>query len=156
MATDDPRNRPPPLPPRPLVAEPFLRSRSTPPDGGLKSDAVVREVLRGLPRDPPRDEGRYASYDPRDRLIADMRQEIDSLRLLSLRAPDPETADTEPPPTRPSERVRRAKQAKAAAVFTGKWTFLLTALPFIGAAVAKKWPEYSELVNVALQLVGLR
>jgi hypothetical protein len=144
---DDPRNRPPPLPPRD-PRQPYLRSKSTPPDGGLKSSGSIRQVTRDL--------GRYASVDPRDILIGQMRDEIASLRLLGDRLPDnvpeSETADTEPPPTRPSMRVRNARAAK----LLGKWTFILGALPFIGAAIARKWPQYSEPVDFVLHLVGLR
>ena len=74
---DDPRNRPPPLPPRPLVPEPF-RLTATPPSGG-----VTR--------------GHLLPHDPRDRLIEEMRAELAALRpLVSAH----ETAAPEPPPPR--------------------------------------------------------
>ena len=132
---DDPSNRPPPLP-----RQPYLRTKSTPPDGGLKSSGVVREVIRPPPP------------DLRDRLIEDMRRELESLRPLVAVQLEQETADTEPPPTRPSVRVRKARAAK----LLGKGAFLLGAAPFIGAMVARKWPQYSDLVDLALQFVGLR
>lgn len=126
---DDPRNRPPPLPPRPLVPEPF-RLTATPPSGG-----VTR--------------GRLLPHDPRDRLIEEMRDELAALRpLVSAH----ETADTEPPPTRPSVRARRSQVAR----FLGKWAVLLPVLA-LGAraaarAAAKQWPEATELVG---ELPGL-
>lgn len=56
------------------------------------------------------------------------------------------------PETQPSVRKRRAAVAK----FLGKAAGLLVFAPFLGAAVAKRWPEYSDLVDVLLGVVGLR
>jgi hypothetical protein len=129
---DDPRNRPPPLPPRPLVPEPF-RLTATPPSGGVPM------------------QGRLLPPDPRDRLIEEMRDELAALRVAN----DSETADTEPPPTRPSVRVRKAKVAR----FLGKWAVLLPVVAIAARAAAraaaKQWPEAAELVDTALQAIGL-
>jgi hypothetical protein len=126
---DDPRNRPPPLPPRPLVPEPF-RLANTPPSGGVAPLA-----------------GRLLPPDPRDRLIEEMRDELAALRVAN----DHETADTEPPPTRPSVRVRKAQAAR----FLGKWAVLLPVVALAARAAARKWPEITDIVDQVLGALGL-
>jgi hypothetical protein len=130
---------PPPLPPRPIVPEPFLPAKSEPP-------AVDRDRDRDTPRS-----GGVPVYDPdpRDQIIRDMQAQLALLR---------EQLDTtsSPPPTRPSERVRRAQKAKAVAVFGSKWTIAAFLLPIAGAAVAKHWPGYADLIDAVLGGLGLK
>jgi hypothetical protein len=59
---------------------------------------------------------------------------------------------TDPPPTRPSVRARKAAVAKV----LGKAAGLLVLAPFVGAAVAKKWPQYSDVVDFVLTSLGLK
>lgn len=129
---------PPPLPPRPLVAEPFLLADSEPPPAIDRSADTPRSG--GVPVYDP---------DPRDQIIRDMQAQLVLLR---------EQLDTNssPPPTRPSERVRRAQKAKAVAVFGSKWTIAAFLLPIAGAAVAKHWPGYADLIDAVLGGLGLK
>lgn len=132
--TDTPR--PPPLPPRPIVPEPFRRVDSARPL------AVDRNAV--TPRD-----GSVAvlDADPRDGMIRDLQSQLVLLREGLDQGPE-----TPIPLTRPSVRVRRAAVAKS----LGKWAALLTLLPLVGGVVAKRWPEYSGIVDLVLQLVGLK
>lgn len=170
------RRKPPPLPPRPLVAEPFPKAKSDPPpfrraldcpshDTRCTQSLCVLDPLHPLhwqtinrntegltdrTAPTPRD-GTVPIYDPdpRDGMIRELQA---SLVLLQQQLDE----QTPMPETRPSVRARRAAVARAAAVFGVKWTLLLTLLPLVGGVVAKRWPEYSGIVDLALQLVGLR
>jgi hypothetical protein len=122
---------PPPLPPRPIVREPFPlavdRNAVTPPSGGVPI------------YDP----------DPRDGMIREMQQE---LVLLRDKLSDGSPSDTPIPLTRPSVRARKAAVAKV----LGKAAGLLVLAPFVGAAVARKWPQYADVVDFVLQALGLK
>ena len=132
----DDKRLPPPLPPRPIVPEPFRRVDSAPP---LAVDRnAVTPPSGGVPIYDP---------DPRDGMIREMQQTIALLREQLDQGPD-----TPAPVTRPSVRARKAQAAK----LLGKWVGLLALLPLVGAGVAKKWPEYSGIVDLVLQLVGLK
>lgn len=152
----DKRPFPPPLPPRPLSREPFARVKSDPPPVATEPRTVFEsqtiEVDRAV--DTPRSGG--VDIDARDVLIDAMRQELAQLRALHdarVVPSDPpaapsRTPTTEPPPTRPSERVRRSK-ARIALV----WSIAGTVLPFLGAAIARQWPHLAEPVDFVLDLV---
>ena len=118
---------PPPLPgaytePFPLAVD---RNAVTPPSGGVP----------------------IYEPDPRDGIIRDMQAQ-----LVLLREQLDQKPATDPPPTRPSVRARKAALAKV----LGKAAGLLVLAPFVGAAVAKKWPQYSDVVDFVLTSLGLK
>lgn len=153
------RLRPPPLPPRPRKdddeeREPFPKAKSDPPPVlGIGLGVEVEDTAAPTPRSPGSD------FDPRDLLIDSMKAELVTLRgILAERgpsspsptndqAPASEPPSTQPPSTRPSERVRRSK-ARVALV----WSLAVTFLPAIGAAVARRWPELAEPIDLGIQL----
>ncbi len=96
--------------------------------------------------------------DPRDLLISSLQQEVHTLRLIQQLPSDPPPPfDDEPAPdTRPSLLVLRKQRAAKATKLLGKWGALLTLLPFIGGAVTKLWPDYADLVVLALTALGLK
>jgi hypothetical protein len=56
-------------------------------------------------------------------------------------------AGSVPPPTRKQKTVR--------GLLTGtKWATLLLFLPAVGAAVAKHWPDYADIVNTLISVIG--
>ena len=81
-----------------------------------------------------------------------LRRERDEARRALSNAPPPLPDRATEGDT--GERVARPKAQVVKLL--GKWAFLLGAVPFIGAAVARKWPQYADLVDVALHAVGLR
>lgn len=99
--------------------------------------------------------------DPRDLLISSLQRELHTLQLLQRQPiseppPDPDIADTdiEPAPeTRPSRAVLRKQRAVSISKALGKWSFLLGALPFVGAVVVKTWPQTAAPVDFVLQLL---
>lgn len=64
-------------------------------------------------------------------------------------------------------RLRRERDAALAALpdtppptpwqtvvkLAGKWTVLITLLPYLGAWAAKRWPDYSDLITIVLTWV---
>lgn len=148
------RLRPPPLPPRPRKdddeeREPFPKAKSDPPPVlGIGLGVEVEDIAAPTPRSPGSD------FDPRDLLIDSMKAELVNLRgILAERGPSSPapTSDqapaSEPPETRPSERVRRSK-ARIALV----WSLAVTFLPAIGAAVARRWPELAGPIDLGIDL----
>lgn len=77
---------------------------------------------------------------------ARLRSERDAARLELAGG-----AESEPPPTSPSERVRRAARAKAAALFTGKWILLPPLLLILARYAQKRWPQFADLIDMAVQ-----
>lgn len=143
----DPK-RPPPLPPRPIVAEPFpLADSDRPPPVNRTADT-------------PRSGGTPDWSSPVERQLDNevwshqlaLEQAHEQIRALQQALAQQPSNDTPLPLTRPSQRVRRAQMAKA----LGKWAALITLLPLVGGVVAKRWPEYSGIVDLVLQLVGLK
>lgn len=61
------------------------------------------------------------------------------------------TNESEPPATRPSERVRRAAKTKAAALFTGKWALLLPLIILLARYAQKRWPQFADLIDGIVQ-----
>ncbi len=119
---------PPPLPPRPLVPEPF-RLADTPPQGV--------QVL-----DP----------DPRDGMIRALQHD---LALLQGQLSQTPTNDTPVPETRPSVRARRAALIKGAGKYGGLVVVALPVVGFVARAIARKHPQYQELIDQALDWLGL-
>lgn len=126
---------PPPLPGS-LRGEPFPLADSDRPPPVNRSAVTPRDGSVAV-LDP----------DPRDGMIRELQQTIVLLREQIDQGPL-----TPVPETRPSQRVRKAQMAK----LLGKWTLLLTLLPLVGGVVAKRWPEYSGIVDLVLQAVGLK
>lgn len=133
-----PRPFPPPLPGS-LQGEPFRRVDSAPPL------TVDRNAVT-----PP--SGGVPAYQDESPEMAEMRAQVIALKRALTERPPSDPPPTPIPLTRPSQRVRRAQLAKV----LGKWTVLLTLLPLVGGIVAKRWPEYSGIVDTVLQLVGLK
>lgn len=126
-----PRPFPPPLPG--AYREPFPKAKSDPP---VNRTAIT--PASGTPIYDP---------DPRDGMIRELQSQLVLLREQLDQGPE-----TPVPLTRPSVRVRRAAVAKV----LGKAAGLLVLAPFVGAAVARKWPQYADVVDLVLQLVGLK
>lgn len=126
---------PPPLPPRPIVREPFLpvidRDAPTPRSGGVPA--------------PEADER------------TSLQQELDNAHALirALQQSQEPVTLTPVPPTRPSVRVRRAAIAKALGKYGAIATVLLPVVGFVARAIARKHPQYQELIDEALDWLGL-
>jgi len=75
---------------------------------------------------------------------ARLRRERNEARASLLTTSEPGST---PPPTR---RQRNARFGLA----LGKYAVLLTVLPALGAAVAKRWPEFADVVGVLLQVLA--
>lgn len=84
---------------------------------------------------------------------ARLRRERDEARDALAATASGDTADSEPPPTRPSERVRRAAKARAAALFTGKWVLLPPLLLILARYAQKRWPQFADLIDWAMQVL---
>jgi hypothetical protein len=67
------------------------------------------------------------------------REERNALREELARSP------SVPPPT-------RRQKAVGVSLGLGKWAVLLTLLPALGAAVAKRWPEYEGIVQAVMSV----
>lgn len=98
--------------------------------------------------------------DPRDLLISSLQQEVRTLRLIQQLPSEPpqpfedsEELDESAPDTQPSRRAKRKQQVVSISKLLGKWAGLLTLLPFIGAFVAKQWPQLTAPVDFVLELV---
>lgn len=108
---------------------------------------------------PPFDSANDVDTEPGVGIIAlrqenaRLRRERDDARRALSNAPPPLPARVTESDT--GERAIARSKAQVARLL-GKWAFLLGAVPFIGAAVARKWPQYADLVDVALHAVGLR
>lgn len=94
--------------------------------------------------------------DPRDLLISSLQQEVHTLRLIQQLPSEPPPPFDEAPDTRPSLLVLRKQRAARVTKLLGKWAALLALLPLVGGIVARKWPEYSGVVDIALQVLGLQ
>lgn len=93
--------------------------------------------------------------DPRDLLISSLQQEVHTLRLIQQLPSEPPPAfeDELAPDTRPSLLVLRKQRAVSISKALGKWSFLLGALPFVGAVVVKQWPQLAAPVDFVLELL---
>lgn len=79
---------------------------------------------------------------------ARLRRERDEARQALASTPD-----SEPPPTRPSDRVRRAAKMKVAALFTGKYVLLPPLVIILARYAQKRWPQFAELIDGVVQLL---
>ncbi len=142
--TDKPR--PPPLPPRPIVPEPFVdltetpepqstRMRSTPPSGSL---LLRREVER-------------LSEDPKDAEIRDLRMTnvLYRERLAAVQASMPNTA----PSAAPAPLTLRTMTKRELAKVGGKWATVIAVAALALPVIAKRWPAYADLVAFVQSLL---
>jgi hypothetical protein len=137
-----PSGQPPPLPSRPLVPEPFVDLTVDPPP-----DTVRTRRDESIPPAP--------SLQELLQLVAGLlevhRQELVYSRarmptLLDLGAVE---VDASAPGTGslPPASLRTVTKRRVAKLL-GKWGALTFLIPVVGAAVAKRWPAYAELVDV--------
>lgn len=122
---------PPPLPPRPDDRPALRRDEIVPP-------AVARDV------DTEPGLGMTAGEMQLRRDLARIRRERDRLRDEALVS---SASGSVPPPTRRQRNVR-------VSLALGKYAGLLLLLPALGAAVAKRWPDYADIVNVVISVLG--
>ncbi len=145
----DDKRLPPPLPPRPIVPEPFvdltetpepqsIRMRSTPPSGSL---LLRREVER-------------LSEDPKDAEIRDLRMTnvLYRERLAAVQASMPNTS----PSLTPEAPKSRAVVAGKAALNVGKYTAVIVGVLGLAVQVASLWrPDLVGPLQTLLKLFGV-
>ncbi len=147
---------PPPLPPRPLVREPFAKVKSDPPQP--LGDTPAPESMR-MRSTPPSGsvllsrEVEQMSEDPRDQMIRD-------LRLTNILYREKLTAanmpNTSPSPI-PEPPKSRAVMAAGAAMNVGKYTALAVGVLGLAVQVASIWrPDLVGPLQNLLKLFGVQ
>lgn len=133
-----PAGQPPPLPPRPLVPEPFLDLTEDAPPDTLR---VRRDEQPPPPLPLTEETGRALRRE-----VALLREALPTQPVLPLPA---QPVDTQPQSTR-----TRAQHALAMALGTSAAAGVTAILTLLGGIAAKKWPAYADLITSITSALG--
>lgn len=136
-----PAGQPPPLPPRPLVPEPFLDLTEDAPPDTLR---IRRDEERPPPLPLTEETARALRRD-----IVLLREALPTQPALPLPELDGENIQAQPQSVR-----TRSQHALAMALGTSAAAGVTAILTLLGGIAAKQWPAYAELITSITRALG--